>query len=487
MITLKQVGRAAVLSLLSSLGAAVVAQAPDLSANLVSGPSSAQAGTAIAVTRNITNIGGTTGWNGSFTYDVRLSTNTTISATDPLVTTVSSLATGTQTISVTIPSSIAVGTYFLGIIVNPVSGEGNTSNNSIASTGTIQISAAAPDLNAVSISGPAIIVPGQQLAVTRNITNVGGPITAAAMVYEIRLSTDTTLTTADPLIATFNSSTLGVLTTPNFTLPAGTALGTYYYGLVVGTTTGETNAANNLVVSTATVLVTNGLPTLTQILPNTGPTAGGTTVTLTGTNFLGTPAVTFNGVAATAIVVNSPTQIVCVTPANPAGQPLAAAVQVTNANGSASSSALFIYGQPYPGTNEDFTLLTAINGTPNSTPQKQATAGNILSILLISSGGAFNGSAPILVAQGYLNGFPPFGIAGFPYIHVDPVGALVVFNGAQLPGGYVLPLPAGGLPFQYSVPVGLVGYTLRLQGLALSAAAGNGAFAASHAHDIVFF
>jgi hypothetical protein len=74
-------------------------------------------------------------------------------------------------------------------------------------------------------------------------------------------------------------------------------------------------------------------PTLISVNPNTGPDAGGTTVTLTGTDFsaLGTTTVTFGGVGATSVVVVDPSTITCVTPAHAQG---AVDVTVTNDFGS---------------------------------------------------------------------------------------------------------------------------------------------------------
>ena len=61
-------------------------------------------------------------------------------------------------------------------------------------------------------------------------------------------------------------------------------------------------------------------PVITAINPTRGPTAGGTSVTITGTNLTGTTAVTFGGTAATSFNVDSATQITAVAPAKTAGQ-----------------------------------------------------------------------------------------------------------------------------------------------------------------------
>ena len=60
-------------------------------------------------------------------------------------------------------------------------------------------------------------------------------------------------------------------------------------------------------------------PVITGVSPNTGSTAGGTPVTISGTNFFNPSTVTFGGVAATNVVVVSSTTITATTPAHAAG------------------------------------------------------------------------------------------------------------------------------------------------------------------------
>ena len=61
------------------------------------------------------------------------------------------------------------------------------------------------------------------------------------------------------------------------------------------------------------------VPTITGVSPNLGSSAGGTSVTINGTNFFNPSTVTFGGVAATNVVdVNNPT-ITATTPAHAAG------------------------------------------------------------------------------------------------------------------------------------------------------------------------
>ena len=62
----------------------------------------------------------------------------------------------------------------------------------------------------------------------------------------------------------------------------------------------------------------SGTPTVTSVSPNSGPTTGGTSVTITGTNLTGATAVKFGTGAATSYTVNSATQITATTPSQSA-------------------------------------------------------------------------------------------------------------------------------------------------------------------------
>jgi hypothetical protein len=68
-------------------------------------------------------------------------------------------------------------------------------------------------------------------------------------------------------------------------------------------------------------------PTVSSVSPKSGPTAGGTAVTITGTNFAAGATVTFGGTAATNVVVENSTTLTATTPSGSAG---AVTVGVTN-------------------------------------------------------------------------------------------------------------------------------------------------------------
>jgi hypothetical protein len=77
------------------------------------------------------------------------------------------------------------------------------------------------------------------------------------------------------------------------------------------------------------------LPTVSGLSQNTGSTAGGTTISLTGTHFTGTSVVTFGSVPTYAFSVTSDTSMTVVTPANAAGT---FDVTVTTPSGTSATS-----------------------------------------------------------------------------------------------------------------------------------------------------
>ncbi|MEU6582888.1 IPT/TIG domain-containing protein, partial [Nocardia sp. NPDC046763] len=56
------------------------------------------------------------------------------------------------------------------------------------------------------------------------------------------------------------------------------------------------------------------MPTITSLSPTSGPTTGGTSVTITGTGFTGPTTVLF-GTTATTFTLDSATQITAIAPA----------------------------------------------------------------------------------------------------------------------------------------------------------------------------
>jgi formylglycine-generating enzyme required for sulfatase activity len=81
-------------------------------------------------------------------------------------------------------------------------------------------------------------------------------------------------------------------------------------------------------------------PALTSIAPASGPTSGGTQITLTGTNLSGATSVTVGGVAATSVTLVSPTTVTAITPAGTVGS---CDISVATPYGTATLSNAFTY------------------------------------------------------------------------------------------------------------------------------------------------
>jgi hypothetical protein len=91
--------------------------------------------------------------------------------------------------------------------------------------------------------------------------------------------------------------------------------------------------------------VTAPAPAITSVSPDTGSTAGGQAVLISGSNFSGATAVTFGGTEATSFSILDDSEISAVAPAGSAGN---VDVQVTTNNGTSST-----------GSSDTFTYLTA--------------------------------------------------------------------------------------------------------------------------------
>ena len=155
------------------------------------------------------------------------------------------------------------------------------------------------------------------------------------------------------------------------------------------TTTGSYNATATLISSGPWVMQMVALkasgtgssaPTITAISPNSGPTSGGTAVTITGTNFLSGATVTFGGTAATNVTVVSGTSITATTPAHAAG---AVNVVVTDSGGSAT----VVNGFTYVSSPPTITTISPNSGSTNGGTAVTITGTNFISGATVTFGG----------------------------------------------------------------------------------------------------
>ncbi|MFF1418697.1 IPT/TIG domain-containing protein [Streptomyces sp. NPDC058280] len=140
----------------------------------------------------------------------------------------------------------------------------------------------------------------------------------------------TGLSTATGVSFGANTVTPTVLSDSQITavVPAGAAAGPV--GVSVTTAGGTNNGLSYTYIDA---------PTIAALAPTSGPTSGGTAVTITGTNLTSTSQVAFDGVPAPFSVINA-TTVSAVTPPGAAG---AVDVTLTNPAGTATDAGAFTY------------------------------------------------------------------------------------------------------------------------------------------------
>ena len=137
-------------------------------------------------------------------------------------------------------------------------------------------------------------------------------------------------------------------------------------------------------------------------------------------------------------------------------------------------------------SGDDLSLEVLVDGAGLGVTPQVAPPQSIVTTLLWSPNGNFSGLTPLLAGQFYVNGQPPSSPPGFPYVHLDPVTAGVIFDGAS--AGLFGPIVLSSFPISlnFQTPVGLGGLTFRTQLVCLTAAAQNGIFAITDARELVF-
>jgi hypothetical protein len=213
--------------------------------------------------------------------------------------------------------------------------------------GTVQTASgiAIPEFSLTSVHNTVPkAVPTTGVSLNTNTLNltVGGPtVTLTATVIPSGADTAVTWISDAPVVATVDPSS-GLVTA----VAAGTA------NIIVTTEGGQTSTCAVTVTAAAVTPTptTTGTPSVTGISPGSGSTAGGTSVTITGSGFTGATAVTFGSTAASFSFVND-TTIIATSPAGSAG---VVNVTVTTGGGASatSSSDVFTYVAAPPATGQ---------------------------------------------------------------------------------------------------------------------------------------
>ncbi len=230
--------------------------------------------------------------NDTWRFNVYLSSNDNITATDTLLSqqqynwnfgAVSSVRLSMA--QVTIPADTPAGSYFLGVMY--VAGtDGNPANDDTDGWDAVPITVTRPDLDITTFSVPTSAQPGDVIAVSNTVQNIGSASTGVGFRVGFYLSVDNVCTTGDTFIGSRNLGALGTggisIGNTNATIPGGATLGARFICGIADdlAAVAESNEGNN----TASDAITIVRPDL-RISVITGP---GTTSPGSGFNVANT-------------------------------------------------------------------------------------------------------------------------------------------------------------------------------------------------------
>ena len=238
---------------------------PDLTPTTVTGPASAVVGNSISVSSTVLNISDAANKvyldSGNFTVGLYLApkvggvadlNNLTFLGSRTIVN-LSPGQSDTASTSVTIPATVAEGTYALVAVADSADAvtEADETNNKLASVASIQITGIKPDLVVTSVTGPLSVTHGVPFDVSTTVMNqvstaIPGTTTFRVGIYA---STDSTVTTADDLIGSYSVTTglagfASVSTVTSVSIPSA---GNYYVAAIADDLgdVDEANESNN--------------------------------------------------------------------------------------------------------------------------------------------------------------------------------------------------------------------------------------------------
>ena len=375
-------------------------------------PTSGPAGTSVTITG--TNFGGrTTVQFGNNNFASTLSVNSATS-----ITAIAPPGTGTVTLTVTTPGGQATATFTYTVpptisitSPNPPQGPQGSSVVITASAGTLTGATAvqfggvnATSFNVTSATSITATAPPGTGTVSVTVATPSGTATTTNQFTYIGAPTVTSVSPpsgppAGNYQVTISGTNLAGVTAVKFGTTSATTF-TYSAGTQQITATVPAGSAGTVDVTVTTAVGTSAInrpgdqftyttaPAVTAISPTSGPSAGGTSVTITGNNLAGATAVKFGGNAGTILSIG-PTTIVAT---SPAGTGIVDVSVTTPAGTSATSAAdKFTYIPPAP---------TIIGFTPTTGP---AAGGTSVTITGTNLGGAtavtFGTTAAVITAN----------------------------------------------------------------------------------------
>ncbi|MCX5314443.1 IPT/TIG domain-containing protein [Streptomyces sp. NBC_00154] len=206
------------------------------------------------------------------------------------------------------------------------------------------------------------------------------------------------------------------------------------------------------------------IPALSSLTPGRGPTSGGNTVTLTGTNLSAATSVQFDTSSA-VITGNSATQIIVTAPTAPAAP---ADVSVTTAGGVSNPLPYFYIPAPTvsllgpgkgPLSGGNTVTITGTNLTLTSTVRFGAAAATGVTVdsdsQVFANAPSGSGSVTVTVTTPGGTSTPGLGTAYYTYLAVPAVSSLNPSSGPAL-GGTTVTLTGSGLTYADEVRFGSV-------------------------------
>jgi subtilase family serine protease len=221
------------------IGGTIAVTGPDLFVTAAAAPATGLTGGTIVVDQTI--AAGPDGGATWVTVGIYLSTDLVVTTSDVYLGLrgVNNLAAGASSAastSVTIPATLAGGTYYVGVLVDPWRSiaESDEANNDLVA-GTIAITG--PDLVATALSGPTTAASGGTVTVADTVVASAAGGAAPEFYVGYFLSADPLITEGDRWIGSRYVSGLGpgasTAASTLVTIPADLAPGTYYLGMIV--------------------------------------------------------------------------------------------------------------------------------------------------------------------------------------------------------------------------------------------------------------
>ncbi len=233
-------------------------------------PTNGQAGSGASVSFYIYNQG--SGIANASTADIRITTsNSNITTSDPLLASINipSLPVDTTypvTQSVLIPNNLSPGTYYIWVIldVNNTANQSNLTNDKAYASFTINNVVQQSDLVPQNLTvNPTSGLAGSNASVSFTIYNQGIGI-ANASTTDIRISTsNSSVTTSDPLLAQINTPSIAAggsnQVTQSVAIPNNLSPGTYYVWVIldVNNIANQSNLSNDKAYESFTVINSN--------------------------------------------------------------------------------------------------------------------------------------------------------------------------------------------------------------------------------------